>query len=112
MTELMRPLLVVVGVAALTTVGDYCLKRASQQATMFNLWLASGWLIYGTTALGWVWAMRHLKLATLGAVFSVSMVLLMAVLGFLVFKETLSKLELIGIALALISVVMLARFAE
>ncbi|MGE0103361.1 MAG: transporter [Blastocatellales bacterium] len=112
MTEFMRPLLVVIALAALTTIGDYCLKRASQQIEIFNLWLASGWLIYGTTAVGWVWTMRYLKLATLGAVFSVCMVLFMALLGFLIFKETLSKLEIIGIMLALISVAMLARYSE
>lgn len=112
MTGLTRPLLLVIGMAALTTVGDYCLKRASLQPSIFNRWLASGWLIYGATAFGWAWTMRHLKLATLGAVFSVSMVLLMALLGFLAFRETLSKSEIVGIVLALISLALLARFTE
>lgn len=112
MLGLTRPFLVVIGMAALTTVGDYCLKRASQHPTIFNQWLMGGCLLYGVTALGWAWTMRHLKLATLGALFSVSMVLLMALLGFLVFRETLSKLEIIGIALAMISVALLARFTE
>lgn len=112
MKEILRPLLVVVAMAALTTLGDYCLKRASLQPSIFSRWLASGWLIYGATALGWAWTMRHLKLATLGAVFSVSMVLLMALLGFLVFRETLSKSEIVGIVLALISLALLARFSD
>jgi len=40
------------------------------------------------------------------------MILLMALLGFLMFRETLNKMEIIGILLAVISVVMLTRFAE
>ena len=104
--------LVVVGMALFTVVGDYCLKRASQQASLVNGWLAGGCLIYGATALGWAWTMRHLKLATIGAVYSVSMVMLVALLGLLVFRETLNRTEVVGILCALVSIALLARFAE
>jgi multidrug transporter EmrE-like cation transporter len=56
--------------------------------------------------------MRHLKLATIGAVYSVSMVMLMALLGLLVFRETLNRTEVVGILCALVSIALLARFAE
>jgi multidrug transporter EmrE-like cation transporter len=107
-----RPLIVVIGIAFFTTAGDYCLKRASQQASLANSWMAGGCLIYGATALGWAWTMRYLKLATIGAVYSISMVMMMALLGLFVFRETLSKSEIVGIALALISLALLARFTQ
>ncbi len=106
------PLLVVMGLALLTVAGDYCLKRASQQASLINQWLAGGCLIYAATAWGWAWTMRHLKLATIGAVYSILMVLLMALLGFLVFREKLELREIVGIVCALISIALLARFMD
>jgi multidrug transporter EmrE-like cation transporter len=112
MREILRPFFVVIGIATLTTFGDYCLKRASQQESLANHWMATGFLIYGATAFGWAWTMRHLKLATIGAVFSISMVLLMALLGFLAFRETLNRIEIAAILLALASIAMLARFTE
>lgn len=112
MSYFLRPLLVVLGMALFTTAGDYCLKRASQQTSLANRWLAGGCLIYGATALGWAWTMRYLKLATIGAMYSILMVLLMALLGFLVFRETLGRIEIMGILCALISIALLARFAE
>ncbi|MBI1763967.1 MAG: transporter [Acidobacteria bacterium] len=112
MSQSVRSLLVVLGMALFTTVGDYCLKRASQKSLLANPWLLGGWLIYGTTAMGWAWAMRHLKLATIGAVYSISMVLLMALLGLLAFRETLNRTEIAGLLCALISIVLLARFTE
>ena len=112
MSHFLSPLIVVIGIALFTTAGDYCLKRASQQASLANGWLAGGCLIYGATALGWAWTMRHLKLATIGAVYSISMVMLMALLGLLVFQETLNRSEVAGILCALISIALLARFAE
>lgn len=112
MNHFIRSLIVVIGIAFFTTAGDYCLKRASQQASLANSWLAGGCLIYGATALGWAWTMRHLKLATIGAVYSISMVMMMALLGSCAFQETLNRTEIVGILCALISIALLARFTE
>ncbi|MFN0109271.1 MAG: transporter [Blastocatellia bacterium] len=112
MNHFIRPLIVVVGIAFFTTAGDYCLKRASKQASLANSWMAGGCLIYGATALGWAWTMRYLKLATIGAVYSISMVMMIALLGLFVFRETLNRTEVVGILCALISIVLLARFTE
>jgi drug/metabolite transporter (DMT)-like permease len=70
-----------------------------------------GFALYASTAFGWVFVMRHLKLGTISVVYSVSMVLLLTAVGVLVFKESLNLYEVAGILLALASLVLLMRFA-
>jgi drug/metabolite transporter (DMT)-like permease len=55
--------------------------------------------------------MRHLKLATIGVVYSISMVLLLTAVGVVLFGESLNRYELAGIILAVASLVLLMRFA-
>lgn len=112
----MTPLAVAVGVALIaliTVVGDWFLKLASQQTAspFLNRWFLCGVVIYALCAFGWVIAMQHMKLATIGVVYSVSTVLLLTALGVMVFGETLNKCEMAGIACALLSIVLLTRFS-
>ena len=55
--------------------------------------------------------MRHLKLATVGVVYSISMILLLTAMGVFVFREALSLREGIGLVLAVVSLILLMRFA-
>jgi hypothetical protein len=62
--------------------GDYFLKRASSA----NWPLATpaflvGLVLYASTAFAWVYLMRHLKLATIGVVYSVCMILMLTAMG-------------------------------
>jgi multidrug transporter EmrE-like cation transporter len=102
---------VVVLMAAVTAFGDYLLKVAGQTERIRSSYVVAGALVYALTALGWAYAMRHLQLAVIGAVFAACMVLFMALLGAIVFDESLSRLELVGVACALASVLLLSRFA-
>ena len=54
--------------------------------------------------------MRHLKLATVSVVYSMSMILLLTGLGVFVFREPLSLREGFGLVLAIASLVLLVRF--
>ena len=74
-------------------------------------WFYVGFAVYASTALGWVFVMRHLKLATIGVVYSISMILLLTTIGVAVFREPLNSYEVIGLVLALVSLVLLVRFA-
>ena len=92
--------------------GDYFLKLASGRdqplrSTVFYL----GFALYASTAFGWVFVMRHLKLATISVLYSVSLVLLLTGMGVVLFRESLTYFEVIGIVLAVISLVLLMRFA-
>ena len=55
--------------------------------------------------------MRHLKLATISVLYSVSMVLLLTTIGMVLFRESLNYYEMTGIVLAVASLVLLMRFA-
>jgi small multidrug resistance pump len=89
--------------------GDYFLKRASERPSPLATWVfLIGLVLYASTAFAWVFVMRHLKLATIGVIYSVSMVLLLAGMGFLFFNEALSWTEILGIVLAIAALFLLA----
>src|SRR5499425_2718272 len=97
---------------AFSVLGDYFLKLASaREQPLRTGWFYLGFALYASTAFGWVFVMRHLKLATISVLYSVSMVLLLTAIGVLLFRESLNYLELVGIVLAVISLTLLMRFA-
>ena len=105
-------LLLTFGFSLLGVVGDYFLKVASAadkpfQTVAFYL----GFAVYASTAFGWLFAMRHLKLATISTVYSVSIILLLTTVGVVFFNERLRATEVVGIAMALASLVLLIRFS-
>ena len=67
--------------------------------------------MYASTALGWVCVMRHLKLATVGAVYSISMIVLLTSMGVVIFRQPLHVPEMIGLAMAIGSLILLMKFA-
>jgi small multidrug resistance pump len=103
--------IVTVAFSVVGVVGDYFLKIASaKDASLKTPAFYIGFLIYASTAFGWVFVMKHLKLATVGVVYCVSMVLLLTAIGVVAFKESLSGYEIAGIAMAIASLVLLVRF--
>lgn len=105
-------ILVTIGFSMFGVLGDYFLKLASGESVWFkSKWFYIGFAIYASTAFGWVFVMKHLKLATIGVVYSVSMILLLSVIGVVGFRESLSGYEVAGILMAIGSLVLLMRFA-
>jgi small multidrug resistance pump len=103
--------LVTIGFSVVGVLGDYFLKLASgKDVPLRSGWFYVGFVVYASTAFGWVFVMRHLKLATISVVYSVSMVLLMTAMGVLVFKESLNGYEVAGLLMAIASLVLLTRF--
>jgi small multidrug resistance pump len=93
-------------------VGDYFLELASQrEQPLRTAWFYLGFVLYGSTAFGWVFVMSRLKLATISVLYSVSLVLLLTAIGVVLFGESLNYFEVIGIVLAVVSLVLLMRFA-
>jgi drug/metabolite transporter (DMT)-like permease len=104
--------LVTIVFSVVGVLGDYFLKLASgREQPLRTGWFYLGFALYASTAFGWVFVMRHLKLATISVLYSVSMVLLLTAVGVLLFHESLNYLELAGIVLAVASLVLLMRFA-
>jgi drug/metabolite transporter (DMT)-like permease len=74
------------------------LKIASGQDapfTSFEFW--AGAILYMLTAAGWMLAMKHLSLATIGVFYSIPTLFLLTSLGVLVFRETLTLRDVAGI---------------
>src|SRR4051812_13457021 len=93
--------LVTVAFSVVGVLGDYFLKLASSRAQPLRAgWFYLGFALYASTAFGWVYVMRHLKLATISVLYSVSMVLLLTAIGVGVFRESLSYYEVAGIVMA------------
>lgn len=104
--------LVTVAFSVVGVLGDYFLKLASgKEQSLRSAWFYVGFCVYASTAFGWVFVMKHLKLATISAVYSVSMVLLMTVLGVTVFRESLDAYEIAGLVMGVASLILLTRFA-
>ena len=105
-------MLVTIAFSVVGAVGDYFLKLASaREEPLRTRWFYLGFALYASTAFGWVFVMRHLKLATISVLYSISMVLLLTAIGVMLFRESLNYFEVIGIVLAVASLVLLMRFA-
>jgi len=92
--------------------GDYFLKLASHYNNPIRSgWFYIGFALYASTAFGWVFVMKYLKLATISVLYSVSIILLLTAVGFVFFNEVLNPYEIAGLVLAIASLVLLARFA-
>ncbi len=104
-------IIVAAAMSAVGIVGDYFLKRASGDASPLGTpAVLVGLALYSSTAFAWVFVMRHLKLATIGAIYSVCMILMLTIMGFVFFDETLNRYEIVGIVLAIASIFLLSRF--
>jgi small multidrug resistance pump len=102
--------MIVLLLAGLTVGGDYFLKLASRQDRMFqNASFIAGACIYAVGAVGWTLAFRHMKMASVGALYSSITIVLLMALGTLVFRERLEMREYVGIGFALASILLLLR---
>lgn len=105
-------LTMVVALSLICVLADYYLKRAADSAHLIiNRYFVTGTALYAASAFGWVFVLRHAKLATIGAVYSVILVVGLALLGVLVFRESLTPTEYLGMGFAVVALVLLSRFA-
>lgn len=102
----------ILALSVLCVLADFFLKRASEFVHPIQSWhFVAGLVLYAASAFGWVYVLRQVKLATVGALFSVVVVVLLACIGVLVFHESLSTLELIGLGCAVAALILLGRFS-
>jgi small multidrug resistance pump len=112
MSQTTLALLVTVGFSIVGVVGDAFLKLASEKdSSLRSPWFYLGFAFYASTAFGWVYVMKHLKLGQIGVVYCISMVLLLTGIGVIFFQERLQIYEIIGLLMAVGSLVLLMRFA-
>ena len=80
--------LVTIAFSVIGVLGDYFLKLASaREQPLRTGWFYLGFALYASTAFGWVFVMKHLKLATISVLYSVSLVLLLTAIGVVLSHE-------------------------
>jgi small multidrug resistance pump len=103
---------ITIAFSVMGVLGDYFLKLASaHEHSLKTIWFYIGFVVYASTAFGWVFVMKYLKLATISVVYSVSMVVLLTAIGVVFFRESLNSYEIIGLVMAIASLILLIRFA-
>ena len=112
MNSVILSVVIGIGLSLITVFGDALVKHASLKPNLSGwIWLVLGALIYGVTAFGWFFVMRKLKLSTAGVVYSISIIVFLTLISVFYFKEKISLMEIVGISLAIISLIILTRFA-
>jgi undecaprenyl phosphate-alpha-L-ara4N flippase subunit ArnF len=102
----------IVGYAVATAiVADYFIKVASQkESSLLTASFALGAGLYVLSAVGWLFAMKTMTLAQVGVIYSVVTILALTAMGVVWFGETLEWRDWLGIVLAVLSVLLMARF--
>lgn len=105
-------IVVTIAFSVVGVLGDYFLKLASaNENALKTKWFYIGFALYASTAFGWVFVMKYLKLGTISVVYSISMVVLLTGIGVVLFGETLNYYEIAGLMMAIGSLILLIRFA-
>jgi multidrug transporter EmrE-like cation transporter len=107
-----QAVLVTIGFSLVGVLGDYFLKLAADRDdSLRSPAFYVGFAVYASTAFGWLFVMKHLKLGTIGVIYSVSMIVLLTTIGVVGFGERLSPPEIAGVLMAVASLFLLVRFA-
>ncbi len=112
MNKVILSLIVAIVLSLIGVLGDSFIK-ASGAGVKFINWkiFIPGLLIYASTAFGWFFVMKNIKLSTLGAFYAITTVLALVLVSVFYFKESLNIYEMVGIFLAIGSLILLTRFA-
>jgi drug/metabolite transporter (DMT)-like permease len=106
-----RTQLTIVLVLALTCIGvlaDAALKLAStERHVVQSKWFFIGLGLSCAFAVGWMFLMRVMKIATAGVIYGVASALVLCLIGVFVFHERLSTTEVAGVAAAMLAIVLL-----
>jgi len=106
---------IILGIILLSGIGvlgDFFIKLSGQGSKFMDVKIfLIGLLVYALTAFGWFYVMKHIKLSSLGVIYALSTVLLLVAVGVFYFHEKLNVIEIIGIFTAVLSLILLSRFA-
>jgi undecaprenyl phosphate-alpha-L-ara4N flippase subunit ArnF len=106
----LKTALILTAIIAVTLVGDYLIKLASQRAGHpTSVTFLVGALLYALPAIGWFYLMRSHSLAAIGVFYSSATILILAGLGYFVFNEGFGLRELLGVSLAIAAVVVMSH---
>jgi multidrug transporter EmrE-like cation transporter len=106
-------LMLAVGLSIVTAIADSLIKKATviKSSTLIYTLIIIGAIIYAFTALGWYKVLQRMELLNAGVIYTLSFIILIALISVFYFKEKLLVVELVGLVLAIISIVIMYRFS-
>jgi drug/metabolite transporter (DMT)-like permease len=105
-------LIAAIVLALIGATGDFFINLAGEGKKFIDVkWFIIGFLIYASTAFGWFFVMKNIKLATLSVFYAISTLIFLVIIGTFYFKEPINSYEIIGIITAIISLMLLGKFA-
>ena len=109
--SILNGFIVVILISAVTALGDFFMKLAGNSNEYMNIkWFTYGILLYLITGFGWFIAMKTIKISSIGAIYGITTVILLALMGVLFFNEKLNTIEVIAIIMGVASICLLLRF--
>jgi small multidrug resistance pump len=112
MNKLVIGIILTVFLSLVGVIGDFFIKLSGGGAKYIDYrYFVIGFVVYAITAFGWFFAMKNVKLATLGVFYAISTIIFLLIVGVFYFKESLNYYEIIGIIMAIVSLILLGRFA-
>lgn len=92
--------------------GDMLIKQAALQRQFSGWpWLVGGAVVYGLTAFVWFFVFRYEKVSIIGALYSITIALILFLLGVFFYKEKVTPWEVAGLVMGITSLIILFRFA-
>ena len=105
------PVFIIVAISAIGVIADLFMKWAGKGPGIDWKWAILGVILYTLTLPGVFFAIKYVKLSAFGAIYSVCTILLLVLVGVLNCNEKLTIYEIGGVAAAVVSVILLSRFA-
>ncbi|MBX2880660.1 MAG: EamA family transporter [Granulosicoccus sp.] len=103
------------GFALLTAItvlaGDYFIKVAADNSRFYSGSFLLGALLYALAAASWYGSMRFASLAQASVAFSMLSLVAVCAMAVIVFGETINRQEMLGIGLAMLSMLLMVRHA-
>lgn len=104
-------ILMIILLSLVGAVGDYFLKIAGNGEKYIDFrFFIVGFLLFSSTAIGWFYVFKHIKLSTVGIMYGISTTLILVAIGIIFFNERLNTYEIIGIISGIFSMILLTRF--
>jgi drug/metabolite transporter (DMT)-like permease len=109
MTEARLALLAVVALSALTAVADALVKKAAELGRIHSVHMILATAMFGGSACGWYFALKHMSLATLGGAHSLIIIVLLVLAGTVLFGERLRFSNSFVILMSLVAIAVFWR---
>lgn len=98
--------------ALVTAFGDLLIKKGALDGSLLtNYRVLAAALLYGLTAYGWYFVLRQTKLSSAVMIYTMSLLIVVVLIGVFYFRERLNPAEYCGMAMAVGALLLLSRFA-